>query len=241
MRNSFATLLLFLLAFSVFSQRIGYEIYGTLTNPYAEPYSLLTLDTLKGARTLSDINTRYRPDWVASYIRVEVASTCGEESKKAISTNDILTTAQMNILKTTDIGCNIDVEVDYIPENTLKDNPPRKMAFSLRMVPIYEAKYPGGQQALKMYLKENVIDEILRGRDRQLELAKIKFTINEEGHVSDVNIFKTSEDDEMDQIMLKAICNMPNWSPAKNREGEKIIQEFELSMGTTLLRCDYKY
>lgn len=241
MKNSFATLMLFLLAFSVFSQKIGYEIYGTLTNPYAEPYSLLTLDTLKEARTLSDINTRYRSNWVARYIKVKVASICGEESKKAMSTDDILTPAQMNILTTTDVGCNIEVEVDYIPENKLKDNPPRKIAFSLRMVPIYEAKYPGGQQALKVYLKENVINEILAGRDRQLELAKVRFNINEEGHVSDAEIFKTSEYDEIDQIMLKAICNMPNWSPAKNREEEKIIQEFEFSMGTALLRCDYKY
>ena len=241
MKNTFASLMLFLLVYPVFSQEMGYEVYGTLTNPYAEPYSLLTLDTLKGARTLSDINTRYRSDWVARYIAVEVASTCKEGVKKAISTNDILTHNQMDILRTADVGCNIDVEVDYIPKNTLKDNPPRKLAFSLRIVPIYEAKYPGGQQALKVYLKENIIEEILTEKGRQLELAKVRFNINEDGHVSDVQIFKTSENDEIDQIMLKAIGNMPNWSPARNSKGESIIQEFEFSIGTALLRCDYKY
>ncbi|GJM34571.1 MAG: hypothetical protein DHS20C18_35720 [Saprospiraceae bacterium] len=241
MKNTFVALILLLLTFSGFSQVVGYDVFGTHTNPHIGPYSLITLDTLKEAKTLNDIHAMYRSFWVASYIAVEVSSTCKGIVKKAASTNDTLTDEQMGILKMADVGCRIDVVVDYIPENTLKDNPPRRMDFSMTMIPIYEAKYPGGYQYLKKYLKENAIDEISATTAGQVELAAVRFNVNEEGQVSEAQIFKTSGVDKVDKLLLEAICNMPKWRPAENAKGKKISQEFELRMGTLLLRCDYEY
>jgi TonB family protein len=241
MKNNLITWLFLLLTSSGFAQEMGYDVFGTLTNPNASPYGLITLDTLKEAKTLKDINAKYRPSWVASYLAVEVASTCGAVVKKAVSTNDLLTQAQMDILRMADQGCRIDVEVDYIPKNTLKDNPPRKLNFSLRVVPIFEAKYPGGYPQLKAYLKENIIAKVSGTAGAPIELAKVSFRINEDGRVSEAQIVKTSEAVATDKLILEAICNMPKWSPAKNSQGVAIAQEFEFTMGSDLLRCDYGY
>jgi len=241
MKNYLVASFLLLLSFSGFPQEMGYDVFGTLTNPRSGPYSLVTLDTLKTAKTLADIDARYRPSWVARYIAVEVASTCGERVKRAVGTNDLLTHEQMDILKMADLGCRIDVEVDYIPRNTLKDNPPRKMNFSLTVIPIVEAKYPGGYQQLKAYLKEHIIAEITSTTAEPIALAKVRFNVNAQGQVADAQISQTSEDREIDKLILEAICNMPKWQPAENAKGLAIAQEFEFSMGTSLLRCDYQY
>lgn len=230
--------ILFLLAVSGFSQEIGYTVFGTQTNPYSVPgYSLITLDSLEEAKTLSDIHALYRSSWVARYIGVEIATTCQGVVKKAAGKNDILTPAQLDILKTADGDCSIKVEVDYIPENNLTHNPPRKMDFSLKMAPIYEAKFPGGYEQLQAYIKQNTLDKMSKAKFGLLELAKVRFQINEAGQVVNAQIIESSEDEAIDTILLEAICSMPEWSPAKNREGLKIMQEFEFSIGTSLLLC----
>lgn len=240
MKNSFVTLLFLLLAFSGVAQVVGYDVFGIETNPQKAPY-LLTLDTLNQAKTLNDINARYKSSWVASYLSVELSSTCGGVVKKAVGTDDKLTDQQLDILKMADFGCRIDVIVDYIPQNTLKDNPPRKMNFALTVIPIIEAKYPGGYHHLKTYLKENILDKIDNATVEQVALARVRFYINEEGQASDPEIFLTSDHEQIDQLILQAIDNMPTWSPAKDANGKIISQGFEFTLGTTLLRCDYEY
>lgn len=241
MKNYFATLMALLLTVSGYSQEIGFTLFGTHTNPYSGPYSLITLDSLQGAKTLQDLYVHYRPSQVASYISVEISSACQGQINKAASTDDALSPAQMDILKRADKGCIIDVVVDYIPNNTLKDNPPRKMSFSLTMVPIIEAKYPGGSQQLKAYLKEQIMDQVSASTAAQIPLATVRFTINREGKLTDAHLFKTSGVETIDTLILEAICNMPKWSPAKNASGKIISQDFEFRMGTDLLRCDYRY
>lgn len=235
MKNKLIAFILVLQAFSGFSQYVGFDVFGTQTNPYSDQYSIITLDTLAEAKTLGDMNRWYRASWVDSYIKVEIASTCGDLFKKAISKNDTLTIEQMNLLNRADEDCKIDVQVKYIPKNTLKDNPPRHMNFSLKMIPVHEAKYPGGIQQMKAYLQEKAIDKISKTTFEQIKLATVRFNINEEGQVLDAQIFKTSEDDTIDELMLTAINNMPKWKPAENAEGTKIMQEFDFSLGTLLL------
>lgn len=241
MKHYLPTLMALLLTVSGYSQEIGFSLFGTHTNPYSGTYALITLDSLQDAKTLQDIYARYRPAQVASYIAVEVSSACQGQISKAVSADDALSPAQIGILKQADKGCIIDVVVDYIPNNTLKDNPPRKMSFSLTMIPIVESKYPGGSQQLKAYLKAQIIDQLSTAIAGQIPLAAVRFTINREGQVSDAHVFKTSGKETVDALVLEALSSMPAWSPAKNAKGMLIPQEFEFRIGTDLRRCDYKY
>lgn len=241
MKNKLIALFFLLLSFSGFSQTVGYDIFGTQTNPYRGPYSILTLDTLATATNLKDLYARYRANWVDRYIAVAVSSNCADQNEKAMGQDDTITKEQMHLLRKADFGCNIDVAVDYIPENNLNDNPPRTMTFSLRMMPLYEAKFPGGAIQMKKYLKENTLDQLSLTNEEQIKLVKIRFNINEEGQVADAQVFTSSEEEQTNQLLLAAICNMPKWEPAKNAKNQKITQEFEFSIGTDLLRCDYVY
>lgn len=239
MKNFSVIVILLLIAFSSFSQAVGYEILGTETNPKIAWFPLITLDTLQHAQTLQDINRRFKPSWVARYISVELAAKCGDQVQKATAPDDTLNPEQLAILRSAKKDCTIDVTVDYIPENELTDNPPRQLAFSLNILPIYEAKFPGGNSALKAYLKENIIEQIPETTLQQIAMVKIRFHIDENGQTADVRVFTPSHDNQMDQFLVEALCDMPPWQPAINEEGVKIPQEFEFSMGTDMLRCDY--
>jgi len=95
-------------------------------------------------------------------------------------------------------------------------------------------------QQMKAYLQEKAIDKISKTTFEQIKLATVRFNINEEGQVLNAQIFQTSEDDTIDQLMLAAINDMPKWKPAETAEGTKIAQEFDFSMGTLLLYGCYK-
>ncbi|MEO0876526.1 MAG: TonB C-terminal domain-containing protein, partial [Bacteroidota bacterium] len=234
--------LLFLLFInSVFSQSTIYELYGTQTNPYASLYSLITLDTLKDARTLKDIYANYRPDWVANYIEVVVKTTCNGVDKTAASPNDTLTQNQLTLLRQAVADCNIEITVDYIPNNELTYNPARTMTFSLRTMPIVEAKFPGGKEQLQSYLEQHIVNKISPSTFEQIQFTSIQFNITKDGQVADVLLIDKSDNSEVDQLLLTAICNMPQWQPAKDVEGANIIQSFQFNLGTDLLRCDYRY
>ena len=130
-----------------------------------------------------------------------------------------------------DVRADITVKVLYMPENTLAHNDIKEINFTLTVDPVNEAQYPGGQLKLKQYLKENAIDKISDINIRRYNLVAVKFAINKEGQVVDVHVFETSKDEEMDELLLETICNMPKWKPAEYSNGIKIEQEFVLTVG----------
>ena len=94
-----------------------------------------------------------------------------------------------------------------------------------------EAKYFGGITALNQFLDGKLKDGIPEGTFQQYQLAAVKFKINEDGEVVDAHIFWTSENEKVDQLLLKTIREMPCWSPAEYEGGTKISQEFALMIG----------
>ena len=225
MKNSVITLLLIHFVLFGFSQGIGYDVRGTYMRPIVK-------ENLNEAKTVSDINPGYPSSWISHYISVEVLATCNGIVMKAVSANDTLNNEQISILKMADIGTDIIVDVKYNPKNSSKDDLDIKVInFSFSVVPEIEAQYPGGYQLLNQYLKETAIDKISEPFAKQLQLATVRFTVNEEGQIIDAKISKTSEDEKIDKLLLEAICKMPKWKPAENSNGTKVKQEFEFSVG----------
>ena len=225
----------------IYAQGIAFDVVGVKTHPLRPAGFLVTLDSSENAVTLSDIHDRYKSSWVAKYISVEVSSPCGGEGKVAYSANDTLTEKQRQILYTADTSCLVDIKVDYIPRNNLNYNPPRKMQFSLRVVPIYQARFEGGETALRSYLKKNVIDEISTDQLENIQITRVQFTVSAEGQISNINLLKPSGFASVDQMIAGVLSQMPKWIPARDVEGAAIHQEFELTLGSDLLRCDYLY
>jgi hypothetical protein len=207
----------------------GYEVYRI----YA-PISI-TKERVSEAQTLVDLDANYQSSWIKEYILVEVLTSYEGKILKAAGKNDTLTQEQKDIMNLADAGTDIRVEVQYIPENSLVQNDPKKLDFAFTVEPESEAKYAEGPQQLKQYLKDQAIDKIPKGSFKELDLAAIKFTINEYGQVSDAYVFdpvyQASGKERINELLLEAIRNMPDWKPAEYADGTRVKQEFVLTVG----------
>ena len=195
------------------------------------PSPSITKEEVRKAHALIDLNKHYKPSWVREYISVEISTHHQGNIKKSTGKNDILTQEQKEQLNSADVNTEIAVKVKYIPENTLKQNDPKEFNFSFKIDPDREATYTGGQQQLKKYLKENAIDKVSKTNFRQHHVTALKFTITEEGAIVDAYVFEPSKDEQVDELLLDAICNMPNWQPAEYANGLRVRQEFALTVG----------
>jgi len=195
------------------------------------PYISITKEKLNEAYTLMDLNLRYKPSWIKEYISVEILTTYKGRINKVISKNATLSLEQKNIMNMADVGADISVKVRYTPDNTLAHNDIKEINFSFNVDPESSAEYIGGQQQLNQYLKEKAIDKIREDSFENYDLAAVKFTINEEGQITNVHIFETSKDEIIDELLLETIRNMPRWKPARYANGTKVKQEFVLLVG----------
>ena len=195
------------------------------------PYISITREELILANTLSDLNRHYKTAWVKEYISVEVITSHDGRIKKTRGKNDILTGEQKDMINRSDAGTDISVEVQYIPDNTLKHNDIKELSFSFTIDPDQEAKYIGGPQQLRQYIKTTAIDKISDARFERSTLAAVKFTVDKDGKIIDVQIFETARDKDIDALLLETVRNMPNWEPAEYSDGTRVKQEFVLTVG----------
>ena len=191
----------------------------------------ITKETLHNAHTILDLNPHYKPLWVKEYTSVEVLTTQKGKTVKAIGKNDTLSQEQKDLMYNADVGKGIAVIVKYLPENNLTHNEIKEFNFKFIINPDREAIYVGGQQQLEDYLTLHALDKIQATSIKQYQLAVVKFSIDEEGQVTDVHIFETSKDEKIDELLYETICNMPAWKPAEYANGLKVKQDFAFTVG----------
>lgn len=224
----------FALSFLMMGQEKAYDILGVETNPWVQ--AIYTMDTLEDAKTLNDVYARYPESWVEEYISVELSFNCDGIAKTARSHDDVLTIEQLELLREASFGCRVDLLVEYIPKNNLKNNPARTLDLYAVAMPMFEAEYPGGYWAMMDYIQDEIIDKL---KSTKIEYAAIRFQVDENGQVVDPRVEESSADGDADLFMLDKLRNMPVWTPARNADGENIAQAFEFTIGERLFRCDY--
>jgi len=232
MKNKLVWLVLLFLALPHLGssqEHLTNELHFEVNRVY--PPISLTKEKLEEARTLIDLNAKYKSSWIREYVSVEILTNYKGKLRKAVGENEVLSQEQKDIMNLADLGSDISVIVQYVPENNLKHNDIQEIRFSLSVDPENEAIFPGGRQQLRQYLKEQAIDKIPGGRFENYDLATIKFTIDEKGQVIDPQIFWPFKDEKTDELLLNAICNMPDWKPAEYANGTKVKQEFVLTVG----------
>lgn len=186
---------------------------------------------LQEVQTLLDLNKHYKTSWIREYLSVEVVTIQDGKLQKAVGKHELFNAEQKKLLTSADVHEQIVVNVQYIPENTLKHNEPKDLSFAVSINPEKEAAFPGGQAELLRYLKLNAIDKIPEGTFKGYALTAIQFTVDEEGRIIDAQTFWPSEDEEVDKLLLETICNMPNWKPAEYANGRKVKQDLALTVG----------
>jgi protein TonB len=236
MKYFLSVICLFVLNIPTWSQEPGIETFATGADPFAEPYSIVTLDTLENAKTISDIYRVYKSSWIQEYRSVKMEIENGKGNQVFFTKDDHLSTSQLNALRNTKTPCKIHFTIAYLPKNQLKDNPERTMEFTLRWIPVSDAKYPGGISSLTSYLKEN----LLATEDfNEISFAKATFLIDTKGKVQDIKILQSSGNTQFDEKFISSLRKMENWQAARNAEGKPIERTFEVNLGTELLQCDY--
>ncbi|MFT4536934.1 MAG: hypothetical protein ACI9P5_004311 [Saprospiraceae bacterium] len=197
------------------------------------PSPTLDRDTLTAARKVVDIHKYFKSSWIREFISVEVYATVNGIKKKASSKNDILTEEQKRNMDTADVGTQISVFVNYMPENTLKNNEPKVYDFSFLIDAETEARHSEGKNQLKQYLSEKAISKLDNALfEGNYKLAAVKFAIDEDGQIVDAYVSNSSDDKKVDSFLLEAVCNMPSWEPAEYANGQKTKQEFVLAVGS---------
>ena len=195
------------------------------------PSVSVTKQQLYEAMTLDNINKYFTSDWIKEYVSVEVKTIHNGKSIKSIGKSNSITSEQKEQMKTADAGSNISVNIQYIPDNTLKHNDVKQYAFTFVVNPDHDATYAKGEAQLRSYLWENAIKKITARGFIKSNLAAIKFGINSLGQIIGAQIAQATEDAVADEILLQTVCNMPNWLPAKYANGTTVHQEFVLTVG----------
>jgi len=232
MQNKLAVLFIVHFIFStllVAQSNLTFDLSCEIDRVY--PKLALSKEQLDEARSLADLNRYFRADWVSAYLSVEISISQRGELRKALGENDQLNPAQKRLLNASDPGSDITVHIRYIPENTLKNKEPRSMDFSFTVEPENEAAFAGGSQQLAEYLEDNVIRKIPAASFRQYHLTAVKFTVDQEGKVINAHVFESSGDEKTDELLLNAVCGMPDWKPAQYAAGPKTSQQFVLTIG----------
>lgn len=235
MKNTLIISLLFFLPVSGFSQdksanELHFEINKVLN------YVNVEVEQLKNAKSLIDLNKNYKEEWIRTYISVEIHTFHKGNTRKAISKDNILSKEQKENMEMADAGSEISVYVHYMPENQLSHNEVQLIDFKFITNPYFDASFPGNKEKMLQYLKENVINKIPNGTYQGYDISAVNFTVNEEGAISEVSMFDTngygiSQHQEIDNMLLESIRNMPCWKPAEYENGTKTSQDFVLTIG----------
>jgi hypothetical protein len=210
---------------NVLKEGIDFKVYKVQT-PLA-----LSKNTAIEALTLIDLNKHFNPSWVKEYKSISIELTVGSQSKTFFGKNDTLTSEQKKILTKVDNGFPVTVRVKYIPQNSMAYNDVKEYEFTTYLDPENEAKFGSGVAALDQYIKKNISVKIPAHLMDPKDVAVVKFTIDEIGRLSKVYLVQPTKFDDVDKVILDAITEMPNWSPASYSNGVKVVQECALVIG----------
>ena len=234
--KNFQYVLLLILFTAFVAQPFGFAQFNSdekleyVVEKVFKPLSI-SKEKLNNAETVGDLREHFKPSWVREYLSVEILTTQNGSTKKAINKIGKLSEEQKTNMQTNDAGKDISVKIKYIPENNLKNNDAKEMNFSFLVYPEQEASYPGGQKKLQKYLKKNAIDKIPEGIITSFELAAVKFTVTKDGKIINPKLAWSSNDENVDKLLLETVQNMPSWKPAEFANGTKIDQEFAFAVG----------
>ena len=213
-------------AFNSFAQNdLKFEINKVL------PFISIQENKLDKINTLTDLDKRYPTSWVREYISVEISAYKNGTQTKASGISDVLNQEQKELIRLADRSSDIAVSVMYLPENSLKNNTVKQHDFKVTIMPDKNAIYSEGAEQLIQYLQKNSIVNIEAGSFTGYDLTAIKFTITEQGHITDIQVVMPSKDTKIDEMLVAAISKMPSWKPAEFSNGLKVKQNFVLTIG----------
>lgn len=200
----------------------------------------VSLEELHQANTLGDIHYIYPSDWVDRYIRTVITLSDDKKSLSVMGDTEKLNPEQKVLLKRADGGDKLHIYAEYVPRNTLKDNPIQEIEYTFLVKPAVEASYIGGKELLDSYVYDHIVYELDIDQREQLNNIKILFIVSDNGHITDVHLLESSGDKKIDDILYDGLCSMPRWKPAERSDGTPVKQQIKFFMSNISGSC-YEY
>lgn len=198
---------------------------------YLHPALSIDRSQLSEATDINGLNQYFDETWVAEYKSVAITAIVDSKEQRAFAQNDKLTNEQISILRKVDSGTEIKVDVNYIPDNSLSHNDVKTYSFSFQLQPETMALFPGGAKALDNYLEAKLARHIKSSDLDDYVLASATFIVDDSGNITDINLFNSSRDAEIDKVLLDAVRDMPSWTPARYADGRIVSQSIAVSIG----------
>lgn len=195
------------------------------------PFISIEEHKLAEITTLTDLDKRFPSAWVKEYVSVEISAFKNGIKTTASGIGNVLNQEQKELIQLADRNGDVAVNVIYLPENSLTNNTFQQYDFKVTVMPYKDAGYAEGTEQMMQYLQKNSIENIDAGSFVGYDLTAIKFTITEQGHVSDIQVVLPSKDAKIDEMLVTTISKMPIWQPATFSNGLTVKQDFVLTIG----------
>lgn len=227
---------LLLLSSSIVAQQDGtpqtealFEINCTVD--IVDPPLAISRDQVTTAETVTDLNTFYKPSWVTTYHSVVLQTTYQGKPRTANGVDDTLTDEQKDHLRTMDDDTPIEIHILYMPNNSMKHNEEKELHYTLPVYPDVDATFPGGEEALNAYIMDKVLSPMDSSKIKQHQMYNVRFVVDEHGYIIDPVLQHPSKDEKLDSLLLRSVCNMPRWEPARYASGLQKAQTHTLTLG----------
>jgi len=129
---------------------------------------------------------------------------------------------------TFDVKGNDDVngEVLKAKEQITQPEPPKVEENKIFEVVEQMPAYPGGQEALLKYLRDNIHYPTVAAENGVQGRVVVGFVVEKDGSISDVNIMK-GQDPSLDREAMRVVKSMPKWIPGK-QNGSSVRVKYQV-------------
>lgn len=198
-----------------------------------------TKSRLSESKLIKDFVSGYPTDWVSDYVSIEMIFNKNNHEYILHSANDTLTPEQRELINSLEINDNVSVRVAYKCKNAAtNDTEYRNMKdISLVVVPEFSAIPVFGYDLLIQYLEENSFGEIPASLQNEMDQLIIHFSVNELGEITQAIVKQSSGFIEVDELILDLTNSLRNWTPAKDNNGNTVLQDFILTFGNIQFGC----
>ena len=93
--------------------------------------------------------------------------------------------------------------------------------------------FPGGFDGLLEHMRDNIKYPANARENRIQGRAIVSFIVDEEGHLSNFRIDKSTGNEELDQEALRWAATMPDWTPGM-QGGKKVKVRYQLPVNFRL-------
>jgi len=151
--------------------------------------------------------------------------------------SEMLTEAQLAFLHSAQYSSCFLVRTEFYSQNPVTGEAEfNYYSPHLTVVPEKQAVYKAGKEKLLAYFAKNNKENTLNLDEKKLRPAKLYFTVDKTGQITNVKLDRTSGYADIDDTMIDLLTHLEgDWEAAENEKGEKVDQELAISFG--MLGC----